>query len=78
MSLNIQNYVYMVDLYIDGAQVGTPDKTYRSLDTNPVSESHMYAISLNANQTVTPYFQTSGDTSSTIRIGARFSGFLIA
>lgn len=66
-------------LYIDGATLASNDLTYRSIhDANTYhSLTSSFMISLNANQTVTPYFQTSGDTSASCRNGCRFSGFLI-
>ena len=67
-------------LYIDGATLASNDLTYRNIhDANTYhSLTSSFLISLNANQTVTPYFQTSGDTSATVRNGSRFSGFLVA
>ena len=70
-------------LYIDGAQVSSSnDRSYRNLDDPEAGVYHAlsssFLISLNANQTVNPMLQASGDTSITVRIGARFSGFLIA
>ena len=66
-------------LYIDGATLASNDLTYRSIhDPNTYhSLTSSFMISLNANQTVTPYFQTNGDTSATARNGCRFSGFLV-
>ena len=70
-------------LFIDGAQVGSSnDKSYRNLDDPEASLYHAltssFLISLNANQTVNPMLQASGDSSITVRIGCRFSGFLVA
>ena len=66
-------------LYIDGATLASNDLTYRSIhDANTYhSLTSSFMIRLNANQTVTPYFQTSGDTSASVRNGCRFSGFLV-
>tara|TARA_B100000575_G_C23052874_1_gene606085 strand:- start:50 stop:607 length:558 start_codon:yes stop_codon:yes gene_type:complete len=77
-------------LYIDNAQVNdlggsaSHDMTYRSIDNSGKDISGLYhtlsgshVIKLNANQTVKPRILTSGDNSCTIRMGSRFSGFLI-
>ena len=70
-------------LFIDGAQVSSSnDQSYRNLDDPESGLYHAltssFLISLNANQTVNPMLQASGDSSITVRIGCRFSGFLVA
>ena len=70
-------------IYIDGAQVASGnDPSYRQLDDPEAGQYHAFGssflISLNANQTVKPMLQANGDTSITVRIGCRFSGFLVA
>ena len=70
-------------LYIDGAQIGSSnDRSYRALDDPEGGAYHAlsssFLISLNANQTVKPMIQASGDTNITVRVGCRFSGFLVA
>ena len=70
-------------LFIDGAQISSSnDRSYRQLDAPLTGNYHAFGssflISLNANQTVKPMLQANGDTSITVRAGARFSGFLVA
>ena len=69
-------------LFIDGARVSSDsDLSYRVLidavggDYVSLASSHL--IQLTASQTVTPYFRVNGDTSTTVRKGGRFSGFLV-
>ena len=81
------NSVY---LYIDNAQVNdkngsaSHNMTYRTLDNSGQGLTNGYqslggshVISLNANQTVKPRILTSGESSSQLQMGSRFSGFLI-
>ena len=69
-------------LYIDGAQVGSDaDLTYRNIEDPQGGEfqgnTSSHLIQLTAAQTVTPYFSASTDTSTQVRQGTRFSGFLV-
>lgn len=69
-------------LYIDGAQVGSDsDLTYRNIEDPQGGEfqsnTSSHLIKLTASQTVTPYFSASTDTSTQVRQGTRFSGFLV-
>ena len=69
-------------LYIDGAQVGSDsDLTYRNIEDPQGGEfqgnTSSHLIKLTASQTVTPYFSASGDTSTQVRQGTRFSGHLV-
>tara|TARA_R100001510_G_C7618468_1_gene179958 strand:+ start:561 stop:1082 length:522 start_codon:yes stop_codon:yes gene_type:complete len=68
--------------YIDGAQVGSDsDLTYRTIQDPQggayQSNTASHLIQLTASQTVTPYFSANDDTTTQVRQGTRFSGFLV-
>lgn len=70
-------------IYIDDSIVNShADYSYRALEDpqggNYVTVSTTPLIQLNANQTVTPYFAVNTDSSSNVRTGTRFTGFLVA
>lgn len=80
-SLASANWV-STSLYIDNAQTGgSEDKSYRNLEDGISADyqtaASSFTIQLNANQTVQPKLQISGDSSVSIRAATRFSGFLI-
>ena len=69
-------------LHIDGARVGgDADLSYRTIE-DPQGGGYQtntsgHLIQLTASQTVKPVFSVSADTTTEVRQGTRFSGFLV-
>jgi len=70
-------------IYIDGANVGSdPDLSYRAIEDPQggayITLTSAQLIQLTAGQTVKPTFYVDNDTTTQVRQGTRFSGFLVA